>query len=333
MFRPFQLRDVALLRQLNDRSLPLNAALMLTQPSTPLRGALAHQLLRRNSPTYVWRPRGSSVKAFVQFKLNEDKTQAQLLWLGSAESKRRQVIATKEVWASVVQQLAIQLSQVGVHSLVAEVAEDGPEQVILRDIGFSNFSRQTVWTLTANDVIATYNGNLMQQRKRTHDWDIELLYAHTVPNMIRMIEPHPPIGKNGWICYEGHQLAAYANMESGRKGHWLQMFVSLDAKVDAKTIVSSIVQQNPPTPDMPIHCVLRNYQEWLHSALEHSGFQHRVSQAVMVRRTVQHVQKTESSLEKVLQGNRARAQTTPIIHKSQNGSSKRRTKQRILEVE
>ena len=309
------MRDWGLLNQLNNRSIPLNAALLLTHHSLPIRGAVLHRFFGRNYPTYIWR--SSGVKAFVQYRLNPERTQAHILWLGSAESAHpHNVLASKDTWQAIMGELTMRLAGAGVQSIVAEVAEDSPEQEILRDLGFATYTRQDIWSLDDNAYRPTFDKNVLATRTSKHDWDIELLYAHIVPNIIRLVEPHPPTGDDSWVLYEGHDLRAYAQIEPDHRGSWLNLFVSLDAKTDPKQIVRSILQQKAPAPDKPIFCSVRNYQEWLQLALEANNFVHRGSQLVMVKHTMQQIKKSMNSLEQVLSANSATARTNPIINKS-----------------
>ena len=333
MIRPFQLRDWGRLRRLSDNSVPLNASLILTFPTSPLRGAVAHRLFKRNFPTFMWRDAATGARAFVQVRLSKDRTQAHVLWVGSlvgkksahsgqdnaSQSPNGQTETTdhQNVWQSLFDELGQRLAMYGVHNLIAEAREDSAEATILREVGFANYSRQDIYKLESWQPNSNSVAKLLSPRRRSDDWDIELLYAHTVPNMIRLIEPHPPIDVDSWVYYEDNELVAFANHKVGRAADWLQLQVKLEMEASADQLVRDAVIFKPPSKERPLYCNVRHYQDWLGQSLQNNGFRPIGSQVVMVRHTVQQVkQRVVSSLEEVLQTGTARVNTTPYVQKA-----------------
>ncbi len=327
MIRTFRLRDWGRLRRLSDNSVPLNASTILTFPTTPVRGAVGYRLLRRNFPTFIWKNANGGAQAFVQVYLCADRQKAHVLWVGSSVGKRgnklhkldnqTETTAHQQIWQSLFDELGVYLARYGVHNLIVEAREDSAEAAILRDIGFAKYSRQEIFKLESWEATSNSAAKLFSPRRKTDDWDIELLYAHTVPNMIRLIEPHPPLTSDSWVHYEDGDLTAFASHKSGRAADWLQLQVKLEAKVSADQLVRDVVIFKPPSKERPLYCNVRQYQDWLGQALLNNGFRPIGSQVVMVRHTVNTVKKrVVSSLEEVLQNGQARVNTTPYIQKS-----------------
>ena len=326
MIRPFQLRDWGRLSRLSANSVPLNASLILTFPSSPQRGAVLHRVLRRNYPTYIWRAEPSGPQAFVQLRLSKDWTQANVLWVGTSvagrwrlpgREKSAEPWTQEDVWQTLFDDLGVYLGARGVHNLIAEAREDSVEAGLLREIGFANYSRQDLWKLEETQPVNNNVARLLTPRRQEDDWAIELLYAHTVPNMIRLIEPHPTIGSNSWVHYEGTDLTAYASYRDGRSADWLDLLVKLSADADIDQLVRDAIIFRPPSRERPLYCNVRHYQDWLQQPLENNGFQHIGSQVVMVRHTVQKVKrKVVNSLESVLQTNSGTVNTSPWVQKA-----------------
>ncbi len=41
---------------------------------------------------------------------------------------------------------------------------------------------------------------VLQPRQTSDDWDIQLFYANTVPRLVQLVEPVPPLDKgNTWV--------------------------------------------------------------------------------------------------------------------------------------
>ena len=329
MIRPFQLRDWGRLSRLSSQSVPLNASLILTFATSPLQGAVSHRLLRRNFPTFIWRASGGGPNAFVQVHMSKDRTQANVLWVGSSldaggmmrglrKSAETQTWTHEEVWQSLFDELGIHLGARGVQNLIVEAREDSAEAGILREIGFANYSRQDVfkleqWQPTGNSVVKH-----LTPRRRSDDWDIELLHAHTVPHMIRVIEPHPKVNPDSWIYHDKHELAAFANHTTGHTADWLNLTMRMEMDADPAELVRDAIIFKPPAKDRPLYCNLRHYQSWLRQPLEKNGFRQIGSQLVMVRHTVQPIKtKVVSSLESVLKAHPSTVNTAPFVQKNQ----------------
>ncbi|MCA9971635.1 MAG: hypothetical protein KC425_15530, partial [Anaerolineales bacterium] len=116
----------------------------------PLRGALFNLLAGGEFPTYVWKAESGDGAGFIQLHLREDSHSGHILYLGAtAVDKERngQNAATvnEDVWLPLLDQAVVEIGQRGIHSLVAEVSETGPELPVLRRAGFAVYTRQDVW--------------------------------------------------------------------------------------------------------------------------------------------------------------------------------------------
>ncbi len=313
MIRSFNLRDWRLLNRLSERSVPLNTSTVLLEQSTPLQGVLFHQLLRRNQLIYVWRPNARDAEAFVQCRLSKNGTQGRLQWIGSAlPSQRDQENAKRvheDIWLPLLERLTIVMGDAGVQTMIAEVPEDSDVFRVLKQAGFASYTRQDVWTLPR--FRGPGHTGVVQEMRPTSEWDVEVMYTHVVPKMIRMVEPHPPLAKDGWVRYEGHDPVAYAHIEQGKLGMMLRLLVRLTAEINAVSLLRGIVARCTPTPELPLYCTVRNYQDWLNHPLQEIGFEHLGSQVVMVKHTVQQVRHTVTSLEEVFAKQGAKARTSP----------------------
>lgn len=319
MIRLFQLRDWGLVQQLGPHSVPLNASLILLYPSSPLSAAVSHRLLQRNYPTYVWRSdENALVRGFVQLRIDKGHSQANVLWVGWKVNKRHATAwSHARIWQGLFDELAIALGKQGIQNVIAEAREDSPESDILRDIGFANYSRQDMYKLERQRRGNSAEISLLQARSTVDDWNIEKLYAHTVPNMIRLIEPHPPYGEDSWVHYEKNDLVTYAHVQSGRVAQWLNLYGNLNATADPSAMIGEIVKMMPPSPTRPLYSSVRPYQSWLEEPLKKNGFRYQDSQFIMVRHTVQAIRNPLRSLEKLMATNGATARSTPIIHKQE----------------
>jgi hypothetical protein len=302
MIRNFGLRSLPLVHRLCDRSVALHPELALTHDHHPLRGALLNLVARGTYPTYVWRADSGKASGFVQLHLDETHNHARIVYLAAADKRRpngRDDSDIADNWLPLLEQVVAEVGHSGIHGLVAEAREIGPELPVLRQAGFAIYTRQDIWaaTQTENQCKAT-----IIPRKREDDWDIHLLYANIVPRLIQLVEPVPPLHYgNSWVLREGHELAAFIHRYDGPAASWLRLFVHPDLQTPVEDIVAAAVANRPPTPAHPVYCCVRRYQSWLGHHLAASGFSLWGGQAVMVKHTVQYTRQALPELGALLE--------------------------------
>ena len=197
---------------------------------------------------------------------------------------------TITAWLALLDDATAAMGQRGIHHLVAEIDEHGPELAVLRRAGFAVYTRQDIWAVDAlNYRPQGAAPRTLQRRAATDDWDIQLLYANTVPRLVQLVEPAPPIGEGeSWVLRAGNDLAAFVTMRQGAVATWLRFFIHPDAESEADEIVAAALGVAFEREPERVYCCVRRYESWLPSALARSGFTVCASQAVMVRHTVHH---------------------------------------------
>lgn len=310
MIRPFQLRDLGLVRRLGERGVVFQTREALTTTPHPLRDALANMLVGGRS-TYVWRSSESGAAAFIQLTMDEDRANAHLASIGLEVQDTGTNVSEEDIWLPLLDQLVEFAGRKGVHNLIAEAAEDGSELPLLRRAGFVVYTRQDIWI---NDVGAGEDVcEDLVERQSIDDWDINVLYSNIVPGMIQSVEPGPPLqnGRNLVLREEG-ELAAYIHVQTGSIADWMRLYIHPNAQTKPKEIIAAVLSAQTPTADHPMFCCVRRYQSWLLSALENSGFRPWGSQAVMVKHIVQRVKSPAPVTKNVIEPKAVPGSTTLI---------------------
>ena len=343
MIRPFHLRDLALVHRLSEHGVSLHTESALTKSLNPVRGALLG-IVGGDVPTYVWKSEDRSLAGFIQLCVENERPLANILFVSSShdadepenaghdQPKKLNHYANgngngvnEKAWLLLLDQAVAEVGKRGTHSLVAEVDELGPELPILRRAGFVVYTRQDVWVL--NEVQTINELDILRPRQEIDDWDIHLLYANTVPRLVQMVEPLPPPDENtGWVLREEGELAAFIHVQDGSAATWMRMFVHPNAEARVDEIITAVLRLRPPKLTHPIFCCVRRYQSWVQGPLERNGFSLWGSQAVMVKHTVHHTQKSVPDLSALVEG-QSITPTTPIIHNlTGNGQNKKKRK-------
>ena len=334
MIRPFNLRDLPLVHRLSELGVSLHTESALTKNLHPTRGAL-FSLVGGDFPTYVWKADKNGLAGFIQLFLEEESVHAHILYLSSTSdghiaaeqngtaagtegNGERPYQVNENAWLPLLDQAVIEAGQRGIHSLVAEVDEVSDELPVLRRAGFVVYTRQDVWVLLPGEVIKPEKEiTILRSRQAEDDWDIQLLYANTVPRLVQLVEPMPPLHDGtGWVLHEENELAAFVHIHAGPLATWMRLFIHPSAEAQAEQIVTAVVRQNPSIAGKPIYCCVRRYQSWIQNALERSGFTLWGSQAVMVKHIVQKATRPLTDLSTALE-TQGITPTAPLIRQYQ----------------
>lgn len=331
MIRPFNLRDLPLIRRLSEQGVSLHAESALTNNLNPLREAL-FSMVGGDYPTYVWKLDTGPTAGFIQLLLDEDEQHARIIYISpndevvdSGEYNDEQ-ISNEDVWLPLLDQAVVEIGSRGIHSLVAEVNETGLELSILRRAGFAIYTRQDVWRLDEMGCLPETQLELIPRRP-ADDWDIQLLYGNMVPRLVQLVEPVPSLNRGGgWLLRENGELAAFGHLRFGSIATWLRLFIHPNAEAQADEIVTAMVQVASNKTLRPIYCCVRRYQSWLERPLQDAGFVHWGSQAVMVKHTVHHVARPLLEMSAAMDAQRIPASAPMIPHYDRsrvNGKAKK----------
>jgi hypothetical protein len=280
-------------------------------------------------PTFVWKPDNGDRAGFLQLRIPNGANQAFVLYIsprcgehedgsslptgnGLGDSILRSPDCS--VWLALLDEAVAGVGSRGVHHIIAEVDEHSSELQVLRRSGFAVYTRQDIWAVRAADYRPQgMTTRSLTRRSQADEWDIQLLYANTVPRLVQIVEPLPSNGDGeGWVLRDGSDLAAFVNIRKGSVATWLRFFIHPEAEAEAEEIVAAALEVTFAREPELVYCCVRRYESWLPSALERSGFTLFGSQAVMVRHIVHHSPRVMPETSVALEGQRISA-SSPII--------------------
>lgn len=339
MVRPFDLRDLALIRRLGERGISLHSVSALAENFHPLRGAIVSMLVGGEFPTFVWKPESGDRAGFVQLRISNGASQANVLYIsprcGEKEDGRPSpgsnglgdtAVRSPDcaIWLALLDEAVAGAGSRGIHHVIAEVEENGPELPVLRRSGFAVYTRQDIWALRAADFHPPGRPVRQLTRRTANDeWDIQLLYANTVPRLVQIVEPMPANGEGeGWVLRSGVDLAAFIHIRKGAVATWLRLFIHPDAEAEADEIVAAALEVAFSREGELVYCCVRRYESWLPSALERSGFELFGSQAVMVRHIAHHAPRVAPDPAVALESQRITA-SSPMVRNFRQADDKR----------
>ncbi len=329
MVRPFDLRDLALIRRLGERGVSLHAVSALAENFHPLRGAIVSMLVGGEFPTFIWRTENGERAGFIQLRIANGSTQAHILYISPRCSENCPGSGADEsaaapddvlhypdcdIWLELLDEAVAGVGPRGIQHIIAEVDERGPELLVLRRAGFAVYTRQDVWAVRTTDYRPQGTApRQLTRRTQADEWDIQLLYANTVPRLVQLVEPLPTVGEgDGWVLRDGNDLAAFVSIRTGAVATWVRFFIHPNAEAEADEIVAAALDVTFAREPERVYCCVRRYESWLPNSLERSGFAVGASQAVMVRHTVHHVSRATPEAAVALEGQRVSA-SSPMV--------------------
>ncbi|MBK7216040.1 MAG: hypothetical protein IPH95_02945 [Candidatus Promineofilum sp.] len=330
MVRPFDLRDLALIRRLGERGVSLHTVSALVENVHPLRGALISMLVGGEFPTFVWKPDNGERAGFLQLRVSNGGPQAFIHYIsprcdtpldgenGGHPADTTHRSNAHAVWLALLDDAVAEVGRRGIHHVIAETDERGPELPVLRRSGFAVYTRQDIWSAAAADYRPQGTAaRKLQRRHAADDWDIQLLYANTVPRLVQLVEPAPPLSEgDNWVLRLGDELAAFVTLRQGPTAGWLRFFIHPDAESEADEIVTAALEMAFEREPERVYCCVRRYESWLPNALARSGFTVGASQAVMVRHTVHYLPRAMPEAAVALDGQRIPV-SSPMVRQFQ----------------
>lgn len=316
MIRPFDLRDLPLVAQIEHQGTPLFAELALTRRPRPLQTALAgfFSLNTQGVRSYVLREGNNAEKlsGLIQVRDRGDRKYAVITYMAPALQANHH---TSEIWGHLLDHAAVQSGKLGVQHIIAEAPEDSAALEALQRGGYAIYLRQEILRLVRTR-LAISTDPIMRPCESRDQWGVQQLYANTVPRLAQLAEGLPRMYRTGAVrCFvleDQQEIVAYLQVRRGPDGAWFNVFIHPRAEVRAAQIIEYGLSLFGPNWNAPIYCCVRRYQEWLHRPLEALGFEAFGASAVLVKHLVNLIGEPETVKVPALEGQvKVTAHTAP----------------------
>jgi hypothetical protein len=318
MIRPFNLRDLSLVAQLEPQGTPLFAELALTRRPRPLQSALAgfFSLHASGVRSYVLRESAGAEKlsGLIQVRQRDDRKYAIVTYVAPALQANHQ---TAEVWGRLLDHAAAQSGRLGVQHVIAEAPEDSLALEVLQRAGYAIYLRQDIWRLTRMH-LTIQSEPLLRPCEARDQWGVQQLYMNTVPRLAQLAEglprlpPRPRGAVRGYVLEDQREIVAYLQVRCGPDGAWFNVFVQPRAELKTAAIIEYGLSLLGPNWNAPIYCGVRRYQDCLRHPLESRGFEACGATAVLVKHLVSLIGEPEPGLVHTLESHaKVTAQAAP----------------------
>lgn len=197
-----------------------------------------------------------------------------------------QAAATGAVLTGAIEYMLKQLGPHGAQGIFAELDEHSAANAALQLAGLSVQTHQRVWRLTRTPQ-AGYDNLLWQPHLTRHALAVSLLRNRLVPAQLQHLDCGSADTRDSFVLYEGGELAAFADVQRGPQGIWVQLLIEPGHALADRLM--ALMLRLRPRPGRPVYVCVRAHQDWLEPVLEGLDAQPGPRQAVLVRRMVQPV--------------------------------------------
>ena len=255
----------------------LNSSMVLTRGPTLIPGALLSSF-------------PSATGVFTSVSVNSGDTDQTLIGQATHTAGSQCVQMTfltpesaldSEAIPLLINHLSDQSSKLGAFRLLADVDESTLAFEALRQAGFGIYARQRIWML-AGQPYGESEEMSWQSASNSDLISVRSLYHNLIPGLVQQVEPFSEERLHGLVYRQDGELLAYAELEYGRRGIWMQPFIHPDAENVAHRLVD-LFQNLPYRLSRPIYVCVRSYQSWLEPAIENLGAEPGSRQALMVK--------------------------------------------------
>jgi hypothetical protein len=307
MIRPFELRDLPTLHRYRGRGI------FLTSPATLIWGAALVPLWA------VFSPFSDAVGIYTAVsnidQQQPDRIIGQVRHIPGQEDARLTFLAPAAAidpgrFFELLEYLVKKLGEHKAQNLIAEVDEASDCYQMLRQAGFSIYTRQQIWQVTK---IPKHKNDRFNWREIAplDEFNARKLYHAVVPTLVQQVEPTPWEELRGWVLYQNGELMAYVYAIGGPRGIWVQPFIHPEME-DIPGQFIQLLRHLRPRDRRPAYVCLRSYHGGLATHLQTLDAAVSDSQAVMVRRLTAAVKKPE--LARIPAINGKTEPTTPYHH-------------------
>lgn len=314
MIRPFGLRDVGMIGQLQSTSVSFDLRRLLLSSSSPLRSALVGYCTRYHwgAITCVSDGRDRLPAGFCQVFPRENRPEWELALLAPSLDECQDA---GRLWKDLLTSLIVQGAERGVLRIIARATEDAEVEDLFRGAGFAVVARNEVFVSPNRPSPAPRPRGLRIYVDRDRG-AVEQLHCQVVPQLAQHAQGIVRYGCSGaweagpllspstesYVWIEKRHLVGYLGITNSARGSWLDVLVRPEYRADVLPHIRYVLTRARHSGDQPIYCPVPDYIAGVGWLLRSLGFESYSRQAIMVAQTLARVKARETLLVPGLQG-------------------------------
>ncbi len=298
MIKPFNLRDVFLVANLQKQGTALDLEERLLHPRSPLRSALLANLF----------PTIPGVSTYILNINNDTETHLGLAQARTRPGRPEQDVVflapaleigngSHAIWQRLLNHLCIKAGEAGYQRMYVRLAATSDALQIFRNVGFTAYAEERIFRLDAElHPLQPQNTLGLRRQISTDSWSLQRLYTAVTPHTVQSAEglaqgqwqinnyPLADRGyRHGFVWVNRGEIMAVINVHSGKAGHWFRLMVHPDARSETTNLILGGLSLLKNPQHQPVFCSLRTYQLELTTHLLACGFRQFSTESIMVK--------------------------------------------------
>ncbi|MBN1966118.1 MAG: hypothetical protein JW910_15825 [Anaerolineae bacterium] len=291
--RVFHLSDLPLVMRLKSRGISLDSESYLARGLHTMEDAALSRLPLGDFGTPTVVARYGAAQVFGQFRHQVGDSHAHIVFIAPA-LVNGYTDAQESAWLHLLDALAVAAAEHGAQTIHADVDENSVVFAVLRHAGYAPYASQDIWMRgpippTSGPEPAADAALHLRPARDADVPALAALHTHTVPQLARQADP-PPLAQ-GLVYFHDGKACAYVAVSAGNRGIYLRPYLHADYQQIARPLLEAALALIPQAARVPVFVCVRNYQDWLGSALAEAGFSPWARQTVLVRHTTVRVRK------------------------------------------
>lgn len=299
MIRPFGLRDVSALKQLQPRGVAFDLRRVLLSSISPTRSALLGYLTAHHwgAITCVHDNTENGDKGIVQVWPRRDRKAWDLAFLAPSLDEDPNAPG---IWQKLLTHLILLGAEQGVLRIYARSSEDAEAEDILRQTGFSMVTREEVFVLSHQPAPAPLPRGL--RRVEVEDrWALDKFHSQVIPPLMKKAEdpsfdicavssdPFRLRDVQEYVWSKKGEIIAWLRLASSPQGHWLDVVVRPEYRAESLPYIRYMLTLANVSKQTPLYCSIPDYCVGLGWLLRTLGFSTFTRQALLVAHTIARV--------------------------------------------
>jgi len=314
VIRPFGLRDISWVRELQPEGTAFDVAYWLFHPFSPAFSACLGYFWRHR-PTVMTsvfcQERAECGDGFVQIRTGKHPDEWELSFLAPALTESEQ---NKRIWLDLLAHLVVFGALCGVRRIYARVREDPMNEHVLREAGFSVVTREEIFVLKRPlDPVPAPAGlrEVRDSDRRRLDEFVQqvvppLVYKANGTNSRCSFLPHPLLAlflpKREFVWDERGRILAYFSSCTFQGVQWIEAVVRPEVRGDVGPCIHHVVANRGRSAEVEAYVRVQEYCKGLGWVLRTLDFEPWARQVVMVAHTTANALVSSTMTLKHLQG-------------------------------
>jgi len=307
LVRPFGLRDIILVRKLQNQCTNLDLPEAFIRPRSSMWMALLGFLFHRDlgAATCVLNDyeKDRILQGFVQIRMRRNRPEGTIITLAPSLDSDD---AAPQAWDRLLRYACRIVGEQGISRLLAQASSGGHAEEVFRSLDFGVYTRAAVYRCPSSAVCSRIDPPEITPRRRRpqDDWGLHHLYLQATPSDVEIAEGDQALARRSnvgplirghgtyeYILEDRGEIRGYLELATGQKGYALRVIVRPKYPEVGAHLLDWGCSILARYPARPVYYSVRQYETGVQSWLAEHGFELVAERSLIVKHLAVRVKK------------------------------------------